>query len=142
MKILIYGNRKQDPDMYDISTPEKEAAAYLKLFNYLDEHWQVYCDLEDDVEDLVVCEACTKELHRLCEGDCSCDKDPNCKSKSRYALDEVRVAKAHKRQYDLAKSGDAAAAKKLINSRKENEYEEISFGSVIDPLAEDKKAHA
>ena len=134
MKILIYGNRKQDPDMYDISTPEKEAAAYLKLFKYLDEHWQVYCDLEDDVEDVIVCEPCTANLHRHCEGRCACEADPNCKSKSRYALDELRIVKSHKRNYDLAKAGDAAAAKKLINSRKENEYEEIGFGSVIDPL--------
>lgn len=136
MKILIYGNRKQDPDMYDISTPEKEAAAYLKLFNYLDEHWQVYCDLEDEVEELEVCEPCSKNLHRLCEGRCACETEANCKSKSRYAQDEVRVAKAHKRQYDLAKAGDAAAAKKLLNARKENEYEEISIGNVIDPLTE------
>ena len=72
---------------------------------------------------------------------CACDKDEKCKSKSRYALDEVRIAKAHKRQYDLAKAGDAAAAKKLINARKENEYEEISFGNVIDPLGEDMKKY-
>jgi hypothetical protein len=142
MKILIYGNRKQDPDMYDISTPEKEAAAYLQLFKYLDEHWQVYCDLEDDVDDLIVCEPCAANLHRHCEGHCACDKDPNCKTKSRYAQDEVRIAKSHKRNFDLAKAGDAAAAKKLLNSRKENEYEEISFGSVIDPLAKTEKAKA
>lgn len=42
MKVLIYGNRKQDDDIYDISTPEKEAAAFLRLFNTLDEEWQVY----------------------------------------------------------------------------------------------------
>lgn len=42
MKVLVYGNRKQDDEIYDISTPEKEAAAYLKLFNFLDEEWRVY----------------------------------------------------------------------------------------------------
>lgn len=42
MKVLIYGNRKEDDTIYDISTPEKELAAYLALFNYLDENWQVY----------------------------------------------------------------------------------------------------
>ena len=136
MKILIYGNRKQDTDMYDISTPEKEAAAYLKLFAYLDEHWNVYADLEDEVEELEVCEPCSKNMHRLCERHCACETEVNCKSNSRYEQDEVRVAKAHKRQYDLAKAGDAAAAKKLINARKENEYEEISIGNVIDPLME------
>jgi hypothetical protein len=51
MKVLIYGNRKQDSDIYDVSTPEKEAATYLKLFQYLDEKWQVYCDLPTNQKD-------------------------------------------------------------------------------------------
>ena len=42
MKVLIYGNRKQDDAIYDISTPEKEAAAFLAVFKTLDEDWQVY----------------------------------------------------------------------------------------------------
>lgn len=42
MKVLIYGNRKQDDEIYDISTPEKEAAAFLAVFKTLDEEWQVY----------------------------------------------------------------------------------------------------
>jgi hypothetical protein len=47
MKVLIYSNRKDEDEgvMYDISTPEKEAAAYLKLFHYLDEEWEVYGEL-------------------------------------------------------------------------------------------------
>lgn len=44
MRVLIYGNRKQDDDIYDISTPEKEAAAFLTLFNYLNDEWCVYGD--------------------------------------------------------------------------------------------------
>jgi len=35
-KVLVYGNRKSDDILIDASTPEKEAAAFLKLFNYLD----------------------------------------------------------------------------------------------------------
>lgn len=42
MKILIYGNRKQDDEIYDVSTPEKEAATFLMLFKLLDEEWMVY----------------------------------------------------------------------------------------------------
>jgi hypothetical protein len=45
MKVLVYGNRKQDDDLYDISTPEKEDAAFLLLFKTLDEDWGVYTDL-------------------------------------------------------------------------------------------------
>lgn len=44
MKVLIYGNRKQDDTLYDISTPEKESAAYLAVFKELDGYWQVYDD--------------------------------------------------------------------------------------------------
>lgn len=42
MKILIYGNRKQDDMMWDISTPEQRAAAFLILFQYLRDEWNVY----------------------------------------------------------------------------------------------------
>lgn len=45
MKVLIYGNRKQDDEIYDISSPAKEAAAYRKIFETLDSYWQVYEDI-------------------------------------------------------------------------------------------------
>lgn len=45
MKLLIYANRKQDDEIYDISTPEKEAAAYLSVFQTLDSYWSVYSDI-------------------------------------------------------------------------------------------------
>jgi hypothetical protein len=128
MRVLIYGNRKQDDDIYDISTPEKEAAAYLRLFNYLNEDWQVYDDLRD-VEELVVCEPCGKEIHRLCEGECACEKTEECKKKSARSNSEQRRVVSMKHLYDLAKTGDAAAAYRLLNGRKDNEYE----GFVIDP---------
>lgn len=89
MKVLIYGNRKEDDTIYDASTPEKEAAAYLRVFKELDEYWQCYADL---------------------------------------------TAK-WKPVYDKAKAGDAEAAKRLMNARKDYEYEEFRIGEVIDPLA-------
>jgi hypothetical protein len=45
-KVLVYGNRKSDDILIDASTPEKEAAAFLKLFNYLDNEWQCYSDMD------------------------------------------------------------------------------------------------
>lgn len=42
MRVLIYGNRKQDDYIYDVSTPEKEARAFIQLFQYLDEDQDVY----------------------------------------------------------------------------------------------------
>lgn len=52
MSVLIYGNRKQDDEIYDISTPEKEAAAFLLLFKTLDEDWQVYGELNKREKEL------------------------------------------------------------------------------------------
>lgn len=52
MKILIYGNRKQDDEFFDISTPAKELAAYLKIFRILDEDWDVYRELSKDHQNL------------------------------------------------------------------------------------------
>ena len=46
-EVLIYRNRKCDPEIWDISTPERKRKAFLSLFTLLDEHWQVYCDLEE-----------------------------------------------------------------------------------------------
>lgn len=54
MKILVYGNRKQDDEFYDISTPEKENAAYLTVFKVLDEDWEVYQDLGAGEEALLL----------------------------------------------------------------------------------------
>lgn len=42
MKVLIYGNRKSPDQIFDASTPEKEAAAYKKIFEELDGYWCVY----------------------------------------------------------------------------------------------------
>ena len=48
-KVLVYSNRKIDPIIIDASTPEKEAAAFLKLFKHLDEDWQVYSAVPGNV---------------------------------------------------------------------------------------------
>lgn len=42
MKILTYGNRKEDPSFIDVSTPEKEQAAFLLMFKHLRDSWDVY----------------------------------------------------------------------------------------------------
>lgn len=47
MKVLIYDNRKIDPIVIDASTEEAELAAFMALFKYLNDEWQVYSDLED-----------------------------------------------------------------------------------------------
>ena len=41
-RVLEYYNRKTDAVIFDASTVELEAAAFLKLFKLLDEEWDVY----------------------------------------------------------------------------------------------------
>ena len=50
MKVLIYDNRKIDPIVIDASTEEAELAAFMALFKYLKDEWQVYSSLEYVVE--------------------------------------------------------------------------------------------
>lgn len=135
LDILIYKG-KYDDEIYDVSTPEKEAAAYLMLFGYLDEEWGVYSDIEEPTP-LKVCEPCEKALHRLCEGTCACENSPECRKKSRRAKSDYDRDLSVKRMYDKAKAGDAEAAKRLLYARKGNEYEGFQLGYVIDPLEEE-----
>lgn len=105
MKVIIYENRKTDAMVWDASTPEKQAAAFLDLFNMLDEHWQCYSDLEAE--------------------------EPYYWADSR---DEPEVAERRKKSqlyrhqlmrqsYKLAKEGNAIAAEDLLKSRRDYEYE-------------------
>ena len=49
MKVLMYSNRKSDPILWDASTKEKLDAAFLALFHYLDDDWDCYYDLKNDI---------------------------------------------------------------------------------------------
>jgi len=49
-KVLVYSNRKQDPQFWDVSTPELHAGAMLELFRCLDKSWEVYNDLDEEPE--------------------------------------------------------------------------------------------
>lgn len=144
MKTLIYGNRKSDDQVYDISTPEKELAAYMLIFIELDEDWQVYSDLED-VEELEVCEPCQKELHDHCvryrQEQCACVASKNCKSSNSHYLRQQQQNATWKKWYDEAKAGNAESAMKLVKSRSkaQYEYESVREGSIIDPLEEKRR---
>lgn len=137
MEVLIYGNRKQDDEIYDISTPEKELAAYLVIFKSLDEYWNVYDDIKD-VKPLAacsLCRPCVAGLHECCTGnECLCELTEKCISRSRYFRSRQMVVLSRMRLYELAKAGDGAAAKKLMNERKNNEYESIRIEEIRDPL--------
>jgi hypothetical protein len=140
MKILVYDNRKSDPEYFDASTPEKELASYLYLFQCLDSMWDVYCDLREYqlVNWNQICEPCEKSLHDYCTNrSCFCIGSETCKNNTnRKKIREANVIR-QKQLYDKAKSGNGAeacnAARQLIKQRKGHEYENVTEAFVRDP---------
>lgn len=127
-RVLIYENRKTDPYYLDASTEELEAGAFLKLFEVLDESWQVYSSLKE----------AEKPYYKRPEGHvdgCLCDE---CKAfrKEEKALPNREQERLE--QFDLykkAKKGDALSARRLLEKRKDYEYEEFKFAQVESALA-------
>lgn len=122
MKLLIYGNRKQDDEVYDISTPEKESKAFLQLFRCLDEEWQVYSEVGE--HKLSPCEPCQKNIHRLCEnGYCVCEKTEQCRKRALKVKEDVRKEEGWAKLVEKARKGDATSAKRLLIERSAEQYE-------------------
>ncbi len=120
-KVLMYENRKIDPMVLDASTPELEQKAFLKLFNYLDENWEVYAGLKE-LKEPKKPSLTQEQIASLPEGEL---KRVALAEHERYP-DVYREYKKEERQkslYALAKSGDAVAAKRLLESRRDYEYE-------------------
>ena len=142
MKILVYENRKQDPQYWDAATPEKENAAFEKLYRLLRDDWQCYGDLaealakppqepEPPFTELTL-KLPTWLLRQIQE---------SAKAQADGAKREVTVEKvvtdALQRQwpkeweadasqlklYVRAEAGDVAAMKKLVGLRRGYEYE-------------------
>jgi len=121
-RVLVYENRKSSPAYWDVSTAELEAGAFLALFKHLDEDWQVYGELTQEVSQSVFPkghpEAC------FC-GECGYAREEI----SRFAR-EVRERKEDRALYEKAKKGDADAARALCTSRRDHEYEEFKIEKV------------
>jgi hypothetical protein len=137
MKILRYGNRKQDDMFWDASTPEKERAALRRLFEFIDETWQVY-SIEDESD--------TKEQKEL-EEVAACLKAGWFPAALRREaeekvkrLEELKKENArhttHADLYKKAKAGDDDALRRLLLYRKKYEYEEWEWVVAEDPFKE------
>jgi hypothetical protein len=50
-KVLVYGNRKSEQVLVDVSTPDLMDLAVYWLFNYLRAEWHAYIDLDRAAED-------------------------------------------------------------------------------------------
>jgi hypothetical protein len=121
-RVLIYENRKSSKIIYDISAPELENRAFLSLFKVLDEDWQVYSNL-DILEEPKKPSMTLEQISQLPEG---MAKKAAMGEHKDYAseLKHYNSLFAQKKLYILAKKGDIFAAKKLLKSRKESEYEQ------------------
>jgi len=99
-KVLIYQNKKSDAYVWDVSTPELLDKAYWSLFKVLDEDWEVYGELQDDVWD--------RNIVNTSKGD----------------WEHLKIL------YNKAKTGDLSNIKALLESRKSYEYEEWHITTV------------
>lgn len=134
--------------MFDVSTPEKELAAYLLVFKEIDEMGS-YSEL-DEIVTPEICQPCAKDLHDFCVAgpdgrafeNCACEASKNCADRAKHYKREHRQAITWKKWYDEAKAGNGESAKKLLKDRshRQYEYEVVEEGTVMDPLEETKNA--
>lgn len=111
-QVLIYSNRKMSPVVWDASTPELEKQAFLFLFKYLDEEWQCYGDLE---EEITMCGTTPREIY------------------------EIGCRKSQMKLYKKAKEGDLMACRRLLEDRKDYEYEYWDLVEICEGEIEIKK---
>ncbi|MGH9426001.1 MAG: hypothetical protein ACRD2L_06840 [Terriglobia bacterium] len=143
MKVLVYGNRKQGDMMWDVSTPEKEDAAFLALFRYLGDVWKVYSTLNEDLKDR---EREFKELEEVLDAyakksvPAALMKTAKMKLEDRKSIESslMRIRQMAE-LLKKAQGGDAKAAKKLLSMRKGYEYEEWHIAEVMNPVPKEAR---
>lgn len=127
-RILVYENRKVGPSYWDASTEELEAGAMLALFKLLDESWQVYGGLEDAEE----MDSARPKGHPdgcMCQGCAIFRKEAaSLPGREKDRLQQLEL-------YKRAKKGEAAAARRLLEQRKNYEYEEFKFERVASAVS-------
>ena len=112
-QVLIYENRKIDPIVWDVSTLELRAKAFMALFKILDVDWEAYSDLDDECVEEGCSHSCT--YHKVIES-------------TRPNLDQQGL-------YAAAKDGNAKAAEQLLQMRRDYEYENWVITEMEEPNA-------
>ena len=128
-RVLIYENRKINPLIWNISSPELERGAFLDLFNYLDKNLGFYPDFES-LQEPPKPSLTLEQISKLPEGR---TKKEAFKEHEEYksGLTEFRELQLQKKLYEQSKKGDANAAKKLLDHRKNYEYENWTINDVL-----------
>lgn len=140
MKILIHHDKHGD-NIWSASTPEKEEAAFLAMFNLLDNKggkYTYYRDILDNVQDkrkeVAELQTMQQDLVGSKLSDTSKEFITNQISSLPTKKGQLKQAENIATLYNKAQSGDAKAAKLLISLRKDCEYEGWNFEEAVDPL--------
>lgn len=146
MKKVLRWKDKHSDYYWDISTPEQELSAYLKMFELVDEFYGYFpingnkeseehikeerAEIESlrELKKLFI----AKKIHPTLE-DFAEQRIALLRDRERD-LEEVLF---QKKAYTKAKQGDGKAAKLIIDSRYDCEYEKTFTEDVSDPLTED-----
>lgn len=120
-EVLVYQNRKCDPEIWDISTPELKEKAFLGLFNLLDESWQVYSDLEE-LEEPKKPSMTLEQIAKLPKGKVR-EAAESEHQEYKSQLSQYNGMTYQKQLYEKAKKGDAKSAFLLLSTRNGYEYE-------------------
>jgi hypothetical protein len=126
-KVLVYGNRKSEQILVDVSTPNLMDLTIFWLFNYLRTEWHAYIDLDRSAE----ADPIEVEMAEL--------RTEIGKASSKavaVALQEKLELLSHAPKtgrskqttlYGRAKTGDTKAMAQLLYLRRRNEYEEFTM---------------
>ena len=142
MKVLAHKDKHSD-NFWDASTKEKEAAAFLRMFELLDNEggkYSYYADLDEGTSELV------QEVQELQSIKASFERGTLAKIAERALGSELEQLPRKERElascqsqlalYKLAKKGDAKAARRFVELRKDYEYEGWDFIEVENPLSD------
>ncbi len=146
MKVLVYENRKQDPQYWDASTPEKENAAFERLYQLLRDSWEVYVDLAEELEKptpeseppltavtVALPTQLIKEIRAVAEAAGATAEKVLTDALQRHFPPESHPDPFQVKLYTRAQAGDVAAMKKLMKLRRDYEYEHWTLAEVEEP---------
>jgi len=111
-RVMIVAHRKMDPVVYDVSSDALLKATALTVFRFFNDEWLFYAELEN-----TPAQAAEQEDRVVTEGDATSEQPPAYRDADKTLLAQQLE------WYNAAKNGDAAAALKLLEYRKERAYE-------------------
>jgi len=138
-KILRWDN-KHESVFYDASTPEKEAAAFLRMFQDMDEQEFYQFDVEYEEKNVTELRALKESVEKGQVPDALVKEAREKLGYLGYHEKLLKNEQTQKALHDRARQGDAKAARKLVDLRHSYEYENWFFEYVTDPLVPKTKS--